>query len=138
MTTTQHPYANILRAIADGEIIEWEESSGVWIKRISDYALKEIANAKYQPKRYRVKPKTITINGFEVPEPLRQMPKDANRVFWPVLASASGSNSDWSYVSENKNVMLEAMLLQGLLHSTREAAQAHAHALISLTQGKSE
>ena len=138
MTTTQHRYANILRAIADGEEIQWQASNGNWLNKDHGDSLIEIGQMTYVSSRYRVKPKTITINGFEVPEPLRDMPKDANRVFWPVLASASGSNYDWSYVSENKNVMLEAMLLQGLLHSTREAAQAHAHALISLTQWKSE
>ena len=138
MTTTQHQYSNILRAIADGEEIEWQRSNGCWEHQDLSQTFAEIAYNAYSPDRYRVKPKTITINGFEVPEPLREMPKDANRVFWPVLASASGSNSDWSYVSENNNVMLEAMLLQGLLHSTREDAQAHAHALISLAQWKSE
>ena len=137
MTTTQHPYANILRAIADGEEIEWQRSNGCWEYQGLDQTFAEIASNAYSPDRYRVKPKTITINGFEVPEPLREMPPDGTQVFWPVLVSASGKNIDHC-ASYHYSEMVKTLISQGLLHLTADAASAHALALISLTKNKSK
>lgn len=138
MTTTQHQYANILRAIADGEEIEWQRSNGCWEYQGLDQTFAEIANNAYSPNRYRVKPKTITINGFEVPEPLRQMPPPDTEVFWPSFGpNASDANTE-SCGADFYPVTLANLLENCLLHSTQEAASAHALALISLTKNKSK
>lgn len=134
---TQHPYAKILRAIADGEEIEWQRSNGCWEYQGLDQTFAEIASNAYSPDRYRVKPKTITINGFEVPEPLREMQPDGTQVFWPVLVSASGKNIDHC-AAYHHSEMVKTLISQGLLHLTADAASAHALALISLTENKSK
>lgn len=138
MKTTQHPYANILRAIADGEEIEWQRSNGCWEYQGLDQTFAEIANNAYSPDRYRVKPKTITINGFEVPEPLREMPSPDTQVFWPSFwPNASDAKTESCFISYHPETV--AVLLRcGLLHSTEKAASAHALALISLTKNKSK
>lgn len=139
MTTTQHQYANILRAIADGEEIQWQASNGNWLNKDHGDSLIEIGQMTYVSSRYRVKQKTITINGFEVPEPLREMPPYGTKVFFPSFTiSSSGKNSDWIITSIGGNQITERLLQQGLLHLTEDAAHAHATALISLTKNKSK
>lgn len=133
---TQHPYANILRAIADGEEIQWQASSGNWLNKDHGDSLIEIGQMTYVSSRYRVKPKTITINGFDVHEPLRQMPPPDTEVFWPSFGpNASDANTE-NCGADFYPVTLANLLENCLLHSTQEAASAHALALISLTKNK--
>ena len=78
---TQHPYAEILRAIADGKEIEWLDCDGVWSSQEANEALSEIADTLLAPESYRVKPETININGIEVPKPLAELQEET--LFWP-------------------------------------------------------
>lgn len=79
--------------------------------------------------QYRRKPRTISINGHEVPEPLRVEP-ELRSTYWltgllgPVAVSWDGGDSD------------QDRLQRGILHATREAAEAHARALLSFTEVK--
>lgn len=81
---------------------------------------------------YRRKPRVILINGIEVPEPMRERPEEGTYYWHPLIASASAScrnmwsNDDWHIVRfEN-----------GMCHSTREAAELHAKALLSFTKNE--
>lgn len=125
----QHPYAEILRAIADGKEIEWLGCDEVWSSQDADEALSEIADTVFAPESYRVKPETISINGIEVPKPLAELQEET--LFWPSFTG----NADGNWVEEElgyKPQLLENLLKAGLLHSTYEAAAIHAKALISL------
>ena len=79
---------------------------------------------------YRRKPKTITVNGIEVPEPIREEPKVGEKYFLVDLASPTLVNDyPWSghrYATEWLN--------KGLVHLTEEAAIAHAKALLAPSQ----
>ncbi len=76
---------------------------------------------------YRLKPRTININGFEVPEPLRHEPSDGTDYY--VLDMSEVSEMKWtSGVSEYE------WLKAGLIHLTREAAEKHLEALLSFTK----
>lgn len=55
MSKQEHPYAEILRAIADGEDIQWKRGS-YWIDQDKEEALIEIARKEFDPSVYRVKP----------------------------------------------------------------------------------
>ena len=72
----QHPYTEILRAIADGKEIEWLGCDDVWSSQEADEALSEIADTTFAPEQYRVKPETININGIEVPKPLAELQEE--------------------------------------------------------------
>ena len=133
-TTTPHPYADILRAIADGKNVQWQNSGGSWQNQSVSETLMEISNEEYSPARYRVAPRTITINGHEVPEPLREMPPDGTEVYWPSFGPEHGGNNTVGTEVGNFKDRLAVMLLQGLLHLTPKAAQAHAEALLSFTK----
>ena len=79
--------------------------------------------------QYRRKTRTININGFEVPEPLREAPKEDTEVFLLNVCSQSLVDQDeyWNTPSYNRILGL------GIMHLTREAAEIHARALLSFT-----
>lgn len=84
-------------------------------------------------KLYRIKPKVININGFEVPEPYRAAPSDYTQVFIPLTTSTdSYVVAQWDFRNDAKNH--NELLRLGMLHKTREAAELHVKALRSFTE----
>lgn len=73
---------------------------------------------------WRVKPKTININGYEVPEPLRCPPKSGEVLYLVGL--------DWVEAKHPTHVS-DIWYEHGLVHSTPEAAETHRKALLSFT-----
>jgi hypothetical protein len=82
--------------------------------------------------QYRRKPRTIIINGHEVPEPLRVKP-EIGSVYY-VACVSSGSES-WVCVKWFHDEIDNTRFDAGMCHATKEAAIAHAKALLSFTQG---
>ena len=83
---------------------------------------------------YRRKPRTISINGYEVPDPVRE-PLGENDVYYYVtfgsLYTANGaSESRWCDAAGVSRLRLD----KGIIHLTREAAEIHAKALLSFTE----
>ena len=79
---------------------------------------------------YRRKPRTITVNGIEVPEPIREEPKMGEKFFLVNLVSPTLVTAfPWSNHSYDTE-----WLNKGLLHFTEEAAIAHAKALLAPSQ----
>ena len=85
--------------------------------------------AFYPEYRYSRKPKTILINGFEVPEPVRE-PLAEGQAYW--LANPTEDTAQ-EYAREG-NVIDLHWLAAGLIHLTKEAAQTHIDALLSFTR----
>lgn len=82
--------------------------------------------------QYRRKPDVIKINGFEVPAPLKVAPKIGT-----AYSYANPSLEDFHITYTWDNDDFDKRLLQkGLIHLTKEAAIAHAKALLSFTQIK--
>lgn len=78
---------------------------------------------------YRRKPRTHMVNGFEVPEPMREAPIDGTLVWLSAphiddyCASLTWSEGrDWN----------RRYLARGLVHATKEAAVANAKAMIGV------
>ena len=67
---TQHPHADILRAIADGEPIQRYLVSGVWETTTGDHAMRAILEGISAT--IRVKPRTLSINGREFEAPVEK------------------------------------------------------------------
>ena len=87
---TQHPQAEILRAIADGKLIEDKTSTG-YTHAPADYALRVLS--KGGGRFLRIKPATIMLNGTELPKPVPELTtcwslslkgadEDRSKVFW--------------------------------------------------------
>ena len=86
----------------------------------------------WEEREYRRKPRTITINGREVPEPMREAP-DIGKEYY----IAATGNEDMFVVGPWEGDRYDCMRLsRGLCHSTKEAAIAHAEALLSFTEVK--
>ena len=88
-----------------------------------------VSCASEDSSRVRKKPKTININGYEVPEPIREEP-NYNDVVWVVSVVNDRIQSvQWDGVEiDHQN------LNDGLLHTTKEAAEKHREALLSFTK----
>lgn len=76
---------------------------------------------------YRRKPVTINVNGFDVPAPLKTMPTQG--AVWLVVphaeeytSSYGADGQDWKRIAASR----------GLFHATKEAAVAHAKAMLGI------
>jgi hypothetical protein len=95
---TPHPYAEILRAIADGETVQWQNGAGEWCSQGPDMTLFEIRGRAFPLGRYRIKPRTIRVGEVDVPEPMREAPA-RGKEYWVIDASHSnftGAKLRWS------------------------------------------
>lgn len=79
---------------------------------------------------YRRKPRTIRIGEFDVPEPLRNGSIEFRQNYWVVDIVHKDLVRCGYWTS---NPMDCEFLDRGLIHATREAAELHAKALISLS-----
>ena len=78
--TTPHTHADILRAIADGRTIEWQQSSGDWFEEDAAETLNTLS--LYPPERWRIKPDTVTLT-MEIPAPMKVDPVMGAR-YWSI------------------------------------------------------
>ena len=83
--------------------------------------------------RYRRKQKTININGFEVPEPLREAPKKGTKCYIANVSFTALIDSLW-----NGDIFHRYYLNAGLIHLTEKAADLHRAALLSFMETKNE
>lgn len=80
---------------------------------------------------WRIKPKTIRIGSYDVPEPLREM--TCGQIYWianpmhGVFFDGTENNGDYA---DRKWLSL------GLCHASKEAAEIHTKALLSFTEQK--
>lgn len=130
---TPHPYADILRAIADGHEIEYSaDSQSRWVGRSHKNVLKMLSfehSAVPAPEQFRIKPRTIRIGEFDVPEPLRVAP-DYGSYYWSPNPWLESGVDQILWDDDDQDVRA---LSAGWCHSTYEAAEQHARALFSLT-----
>jgi hypothetical protein len=123
----KHPYAEILVSIANGEVVQFRSHADGWGDIDIEDVLVEIAHARFTPCRYRVKPRTININGIEVPEPVREPLEEGTR-YW---TCGAGVVVAYTWVSDASD---KGLLANGWIHLTKEAAETHHRALISFTK----
>ena len=63
----EHPQAKWLRAIADGETLEWQDEAKQAWSYVSNASALSWMNREHPPE-FRIKPRTITIGKYEVAE----------------------------------------------------------------------
>lgn len=131
-----HPHAALMLEYAK-DAAEHAEPWLLWERSDDDGAnwdpmmLGEGFDARWM---YRRKPRTIRIGEIDVPEPLRVEPEPSTPCFVPSIFNADISDDD-------KLVWMGSeaagrLLRRGFLHATREAAEAHARALIAVSGGE--
>ena len=84
----------------------------------------------HEKNKYRRKPKTILINGHEVPEPCRE-PLRSGQKFWTVNPFTGPQGFTWDGSKEDFHA-----LKSGFVHLTEEAAETHYEAFKSLLTKK--
>ena len=113
----------VVRAAANGEEIEYLSHTGKWRDRGDGMA------ETFKPRlKYRIKPRAITVNGFEVPEPMREAPDIGTEYH---LADAVNEDLAGSYQWKADSAD-SLWLSRGICHYTKEAAIAHAKAMLGI------
>jgi len=126
----EHPHAWVLRAIADGEpISDFECVNRSWKGEEWEPAT-EYSGWVFFPGFWQVrrKQKTIKVNGFDVPEPLREPLKD--NVNYCIPDPKMEDLFDYQTWTGHKLDMV--WLSRGLIHLTKENAIAHAKAMLGI------
>ena len=128
-----HPHAEVLRAIADGvplsefEIKHQTDIDFGGIRDIRGWNLDGLITTPHEW-QIRRKPQHIMVNGFKVPKPLDVAPEHLEQFFYPEFAESDLSDSDtWQNHIVDKN-----RLKAGVCHATKEAAIAHAKAMLGI------
>lgn len=111
----------LVTAQANGEVIQMYVETHGWID------CKE-PTAFVNGCKYRIKPKMILVNGFEVSEPMREAVDYGKSVF----VSAPSESSLYSQKTWQDTGYHYKLLHRGLCHSTKEAAIAHAKAMLGI------
>lgn len=83
----------------------------------------------YSGGEYRLKPLFIDINGHQVPEPVRELPNNDDLLWIADITQPTATQLMWT--GHPSDIL---MLERGILHLTKEAAEAHITALLSPTQ----
>ena len=114
--------APIIAAAAEGKVVQYLAADGNWYTSQGAFS---------HPIEYRVKPeepKTIKVNGFDVPEPMRE-PVAVCTPFYLADATVSKYYSEFYWTAAESDT---SWLARGLLHTTAEAAVAHAKAMLGI------
>lgn len=123
-----YKYARILRWIADGEEVQFQTFSGKWMIQDIATTLFEISVERFAPDRYRLKPRTIEVNGYTVPEPMTEAPAMYTNYWVPSPTSSNFAVRDTWINSEFDRNKLDRQIA----HSTEAAAIAHAKAWLRI------
>lgn len=129
---TPHPYAEILRAIADGKMIQYlEPGQNKWFGIPRESVLLELSrqHPRYQ---FRIRQEVVLINGIEVPKPSYEPLNLGTIYYYPYLEGKDDNRYTW--VTWDNDDCDNHLLKLGLVHLTKEAADKHAEALLSFTQ----
>ena len=120
--TKPHKHKDLIIAWANGETIQcWNNELQAW---------RDLCQPSFNSDvKFRVKPKTISINGIEVPAPVTDKLELHQSYFTPSLMDFSFYNpSVWSNSElDNDN------LRRGIVHLSEKAAIQHSKALLSFT-----
>ncbi len=124
-----YPYKHVLQAMIDGVAIQRQRNDGPWVGQTYAETLREISNEVYPANKYRAKPRAITINGFEVPEPVRKPLEHGQRYYLADTADDGVTKWYWDD-GDADNIWLN----RGLIHLDEGAALLHVEALLSFTK----
>lgn len=109
---------------------EWHRHFQFKTDKCSDWRDMSCDFLFYEHVEYRLKPRYIDINGHQVPEPVRES-VTGDILYIADTTLKPGGNLRLQWTGHDVDMRL---LNSGLLHTTKEAAEAHIAALLSFTQ----
>ena len=112
--------ALVMAAAGRGEVVQVRDDQG-WVD-------KREGSAFGYPAKYRIKPRTIRIGEYDVPEPMREAPV-VGSVFY-VVSTADRQPSDMIWNGEEYDFYL---LSCGMIHANKRDAAHHMLALRSIS-----
>ena len=124
-----HPHAALMMQYAQ-DAAETDKPWWRWECRLDDSHPWESINHNpgWSPGySYRRKPKTIKVNGFDVPEPLKSL-SGLSAYWYPDPFASAYCNMQWPGEGTFNSLAIE----RGLVHATKEAAVAHAKAMLGI------
>ena len=128
---TEHKYAQVLRWIADGKKVEGRTAGTMneWcdVTDWNDTALSATVRGEWDYE-FRLKPRTITVNGREIVAGESEAPIEGMKYWFPTF---SGQELvDW-YQWDGDGAD-KTLLKNGCVHLTKENAIAHAKAMLGI------
>lgn len=128
---TEHKYAQMWRWLADGETIIGSfkgSTESIFPENFSSASLAHAA-AGEDGWEFRLKPRTITVNGREVQAGESEWPENRSEYWFPSFhQSEMVDSARWDTADEMDRQLFE----RGLVHLTKEAAIAHAKAMLNI------
>lgn len=132
----KHKHAELMAQYAQ-DAAETDKPWERW-ERYHDFAGKWVSltgnPSWYNDAQYRRKPKVILINGFDVPEPVREPLNQGQAYYIPIIANSFNSPNPYAQFMWTGTSIDNHWLSRGLIHLTKEAATLHAEALLSFTK----
>lgn len=125
MAKQEHKYAQVLRWIADGEELQTQCGNGDWFDTEHNGALMDICEG-LNPGRFRIKPRTIRVNGVEVPAPERVAPNEG-AAYYVATPHNEEFCSETTWTSHRLALL---WLSRGLVYLRKEDAISRAKAML--------
>lgn len=128
---TPHKWADVIIAIANGEPVQFIGDFGQWVD-LKTCKSNPISHPQWD---WRIKPRTITIGGTEIPAPITEPPADGTAIF---ISVPSAENMYVELTWTNVSLHGENVLRRGIAHLTASDAFEHSKALIAVSGGRVE
>lgn len=133
-STQNLTFDEAIKAIFDGKIVEVKRcdlsTHPVWVPISGVTTINQLNQLKNN--RFRQVTPTINIGGHSVPKPMTEPPKNETLCYMP-----EPINKDlYAWIWWRSDEFYNECLKRGLVHSTKEAAIAHAKALIAISGGE--
>ena len=130
-TQSKHVHAELMAQYAE-DAMKTDKPWKLWeFKKSTEHSWSECSHSPEwcELNNYRRKPKYININGYNVPEPLREEPEMHTNYFVVSTYECTPEEFAWDGYSIEKQ-----KLKAGIIHLTKENAQIHLDALLSFTR----
>lgn len=127
-------HKEILEALLKGKTLIGKDNSELFFENDDLFVLETNGNkcklsCWFIDGIWKIKQKTISINGFEVPEPVREPLNHGDKYFFVNFLKNIVTEERWLNDIEDN-----AWLKSGSMHLTKEAAQIHLNAILSFTK----
>lgn len=120
----EHPHAQVLRWIADGETVQFRntgEEAWFWVTRLTPISVAQLFDGQFN-KEFRIKPKTIPVGDREIEAPVMSGPG--------YYITDSGQVFRW-FDEPGLNPQIDLQKL-GRVYASEEAARAAQEAITAL------
>jgi hypothetical protein len=124
---TPHPHKDLICQWAEDTSLQIEKEFPVRGKWVESNIQGLACHVGYT---YRIKPKMLSLNGFEYPEPLKEAPPDGTKCWY------AGAEGVYDCGFDSNRINCINLLKQRRLHLTREAAEMHFEAQIKAGGGE--